>query len=72
MLFIEFSLILSMFLTHNQGLAFIVLAFGLLSVLFSAIGVTRPDSYNKFDRLTNIPIVFCYCYYIYTLTMSFI
>lgn len=69
MLFVELSLIISMFFTGNQILGLITIIFGVLSFICAMFGLTGKGSSNKIDLLINIPTMFCYCYYIYILTV---
>lgn len=69
MLFVELSLIISMFFTENQILGLITIIFGVLSFICAMFGLTSKGSSNKIDLLINIPTMFCYCYYIYILTV---
>lgn len=69
MLFVELSLIISMFFTGNQMLGLITIFFGFLSFICSTFGLTSKGSNNKIDLLINIPTMFCYCYYVYILTV---
>lgn len=69
MLFVELSLIISMFFTGNQMLGLITIFFVVLSFIYAMFGLIGKGSSNKIDLLINIPIIFCYCYYIYILTV---
>ena len=69
MLFVELSLIISMFFTGNQMLGLITIFLGVLSFIYAMFGLTSKGSNNKIDLLINIPTIFCYCYYIYILTV---
>ena len=69
MLFVELSLIISMFFTGNQMLGLITIFLGVLSFIYAMFGFTSKGSNNKIDLLINIPTMFCYCYYIYILTV---
>lgn len=69
MLFVELSLIISMFFTGNQMLGLITIFLGVLSFIYAMFGLTSKGSNNKIDLLINIPTMFCYCYYIYILTV---
>ena len=69
MLFVELSLIISMFFTGNQILGLITIIFGVLSFICAMFGLTGKGSSDIIDMLINIPTMFCYCYYIYILTV---
>ena len=69
MLFVELSLVISMFFTGNQMLGLITIFLGVLSFIYAMFGLTSKGSNNKIDLLINIPTMFCYCYYIYILTV---